>query len=114
MAKEKATLDASVAEGCNDLACCLMRVTFFDLVQFGGDLCLMFWAVVVTFSRRFVGFGLALGLRVSALGVGDVVGGVFGLAPGLAGCAFDLLGCSGVGDLLVAYGFAERLFDFAC
>ncbi len=42
------------------------------------------------------------------------VGGIFRIAPGFFRGAFDLLSGSGVGQLLIADGFADTLFDFAC
>src|ERR1700733_14072042 len=107
MGKEKATLDASVAEGFNDPAFCSMRVTFLDFVQFRGDVVLDVLGLGGDLVAKLLGFGFACCPSVGALRIGYVLGGVFGLSPGLAGCAFDLLGCSGVGDLLVADAFAE-------
>ena len=91
-----------------------MRMTFFDLVQLGRDVVLDVLGLRGDLVAKLVGFGFARCLSVCALRVGYVAGGVFGLAPGLAGSAFDLFRCSGVGDLLVAYGFAKLLFDLAC
>ena len=40
--------------------------------------------------------------------------GVFCVAPGFLGDAFDLLGCASVGEFLVADCFADALLDLAC
>ncbi len=56
-------------------------------------------------------FGLNLRFRVLRGGVAAVVfyngvGGILGVAPGFLHMAFYLIGCTFVGELIVAYSFA--------